>query len=68
MARVMALPLMFSITGITMGTALDPAPRVMASGIGDSMGEASNSLESTLSRTIAQPAVFCSETLRPSLA
>ena len=65
---VMALPLMFSMAGMTMGVASAPRPMVMASGMGESMWAASNSPANTLSRTTAQPAVRFSVTFKPSLA
>src|SRR5213079_3034499 len=43
------------------------SPRVMASGIGESMWAASDSLLRVLSRSTAQPAVFTTSTLRPCL-
>ena len=62
---VMALPFTFSMAGTTMGVASAPRPSEIASGMGDSMCEASNSPASVLSRTTAQPAVRLSETFRP---
>src|SRR5215470_2124569 len=44
---------------------LEPAPSVMASGMGESMCAASYSLFSVLSRMTAQPAVLTTSTFRP---
>jgi hypothetical protein len=65
--RVIACPLMFSTAGIVYGIGFEPAPSVMASGIGESMCAASYSLFSVLSRMTAQPAVLTTSTLSPCL-
>ncbi|MDT4854034.1 hypothetical protein FQZ97_883210 [compost metagenome] len=62
---VMAWPLMFWIVATLVGTALEPRPMLMASGMGERKCEASYSLLITLSRTSAQPAVLVTSTLRP---
>ena len=61
-----AMEKIFAILGSVHGTGFEPTPSEMASGIGESMCEASYSLASDLSRISAQPAVFTSETSRPS--
>ncbi len=58
---------MFSTAGIVYGIGFEPAPMVMAIGIGASMWAASYSLLSVLSRITAQPAVRTTFTLRPCL-
>ena len=69
-ASTIACPLTFSIAGTVHGTAAEPepAPSVIASGIGASMCAASYSPAIALSRMIAQPAVFTSSTLSPCRA
>ncbi len=64
-ASVIAWPLMFSTAGMVYGIGLEPAPIVIASGIGDSMWAASYSLLMVLSRITAQPAVLITSTSRP---
>ena len=64
----MAWPLMFWIDATSTACLAEPRPSDIASGIGESMCEASYSLFCTLSRITAQPAVFCSVTLSPSRA
>ena len=64
----MAWPLMFSTAGMMNGMAVEPAPMVMAMGIGVSMWAASYSLLSDLSRETAQPAVLITSTSSPYLA
>ena len=61
----MAWPLMFSTAGMMNGCAVDPAPMVIASGIGVSMWLASYSPDSDLSRATAQPAVLITDTSSP---
>jgi hypothetical protein len=46
---------------------LEPAPSVIASGMGESMWAASYSLLSVLSRITAQPAVLITSTFSPCL-
>jgi len=53
------------LAGIKNGSAVEPAPRLMASGIGVSMCAASYSLFSDLSRATAQPAVLITSTSSP---
>jgi hypothetical protein len=66
LAITMAWPLMFWMVITLVGAAFEPTPIEMASGIGASIWDASNSLLMTLSRISAQPAVFISVTLSPS--
>ena len=56
---------MFSTAGIRYGSAVEPAPSVIASGIGVSMWLASYSPFSDLSRATAQPAVLITWAFRP---
>src|SRR5947199_4686710 len=58
---------MFSTAGIVYGIGFEPAPSVIASGIGESIWAASYSLLSVLSRITAQPAVLITSTFRPCL-
>ena len=64
-ASVIAWPLTFSMAATLHGIGFDPAPIEIASGIGDSMCEASYSPFSDLSRITAQPAVRTTSTFRP---
>jgi hypothetical protein len=64
-ASVIAWPLMFSIAATCHGIGLEPAPMVIASGIGASMCAASYSPLIALSRITAQPAVRTTSALRP---
>ncbi len=61
----MAWPLEFWIVATFIGSAPEPTPSEIASGIGASRCEASYSLFMILSRMSAQPAVFTSVTLSP---
>jgi hypothetical protein len=49
------------------GIGFEPAPSVIASGIGESMWAASYSLLRVLSRMTAQPAVLITSTFNPCL-
>ena len=64
-ARTIACPLTFSTAGIVQGTLVEPAPSVIASGIGVSICDASYSPDNDLSRETAHPAVLITSTLRP---
>ncbi len=61
----MAWPLMFSTAGMMNGSGVEPAPMVIARGMGVSICEASYSPARDLSRATAQPAVLVTVTSRP---